>query len=33
MAENETNNTAALPSDAELRERLTPEQYLVTQNA
>ncbi len=33
MAENEQNNTAAIPSDAELRDRLTPEQYQVTQHA
>ena len=33
MAENEPNSTAAIPSDAELRDRLTPEQYQVTQHA
>ena len=33
MAENEQNDTAAIPSDAELRDRLTPEQYQVTQHA
>ena len=33
MAENEQINTAAIPSDAELRDRLTPEQYQVTQHA
>lgn len=33
MAENDQNDTAAIPSDAELRDRLTPEQYQVTQHA